>query len=88
MPGREDFRIELAAQIERASRQGRAHIEINSGELHRDVGGYPPAKGQHHAMPACCNVMWAEHDKGRADIISCPKSRRGASLTIRYHLPR
>ncbi len=88
MPGSADFRIELATQMERARRQGAPHIEINAGELHRAAGGYPPAPGQHHAMPTCCNVMWAEHRKGNAEIISSPESGRGASLTIRYRLPR
>ena len=30
-----DFRRELLAQISRAAKQGRPHIEINAGELHR-----------------------------------------------------
>jgi hypothetical protein len=39
MPSTVDFRTELAAQIARAAKQGRPHIEINAGELHRTVGG-------------------------------------------------
>jgi hypothetical protein len=38
-----DFRAELEAQIDRAQKQGRPHAEINAGELHRVVGGYPSA---------------------------------------------
>jgi hypothetical protein len=33
----DDFREELEAEIGRAPKQGRPHIEINAGELHRIV---------------------------------------------------
>ena len=36
----EDSREELQAQIHRAQKQGRRHIEVNFGELHRTLGGY------------------------------------------------
>ena len=36
MPTTEEFREEAQAQIARAVRQGRPHIEINAGELHSD----------------------------------------------------
>jgi hypothetical protein len=49
MPSADDFRRELTAQIERAAKQGRPHIEINAGELHLVVGGYPPKAGESHA---------------------------------------
>jgi hypothetical protein len=32
-----DFRKELLAQISRAAKQRRPHVEINAGELHRIV---------------------------------------------------
>jgi hypothetical protein len=54
MPSAEDFQAELRAQIDRASKQGRPHIEVNAGELHGAVGGYP---GPSHRMPQCCNAM-------------------------------
>lgn len=44
MPSTDDFRQELAAMIKRAAQQGRTHVEVNAGELHRMLGGYP-AKG-------------------------------------------
>jgi len=84
----EDFREELQAQIQRAQRQGRPHIEINSGELHRTLGGYPPKAGTANMIPSCCAVMWAEHDKGKAKVVFQTASGRSASLTIRYRLPR
>ena len=85
----EDFREALQAQIHRAQKQGRRHIEVNSGELHRTLGGYPPKAGERTAnMPSCCAVMWAEHDRGKAKVVFQTDSGRSASLTIRYRLPR
>jgi hypothetical protein len=88
MPSTDDFRTELAAQIDRAVKQGRSHIEINAGELHRTVGGYPPRVGESHAMPTCCNVMRQEFRKGNAEIIHETDSGQAPALTIRCHLPR
>ena len=85
MPSTDAFRTELEARISRAFRQGRSQVEVNAGELHRSVGGYP---GIRHAMPACCNVMRQEFDALRDEIVHEPPSGKGASLTIRYLLPR
>jgi hypothetical protein len=84
----EELRSELNAKIDRASKQSRPHIEINAGELHRIVGGYPPQEGAHHSMPSCCNVMREEMKIGNAEVVHETESGNGASLTIRYHLPR
>jgi hypothetical protein len=88
MPTTNEFRAELQAQISRAHRQGRPHVEINAGELHRTVGGYPPQGGGSHAMPSCCAAMRDELARGRADIIHETQSGQAAALTIRYYLPR
>jgi len=37
---RDTVAAELDAQIKRARAQGRPHVEINAGELHRLLGGY------------------------------------------------
>jgi 5-methylcytosine-specific restriction protein A len=88
MPTTDDFRTELNAQIDRATKQGRPHIEINAGELHRTVGGYPPKQGETHSMPSCCGVMREEFKRGRAEIIHETESGNAPSLTMRYTLPR
>lgn len=78
------FAFALTELIKRAGQQGRSHVEVNAGELHRSLGGYP---GQEHRMPACCSAMrsaMTPEDK----IIYAPDSGNGASLTIRYVLPR
>jgi len=81
----DDFRSELRAQIDRAERRSAPHVEINSGELHRVVGGYP---GQDHRMPMCCEAMYELRKPTDEIIPPAPPSGHGASLTIRYLLPR
>lgn len=44
----DDFRGELAALFEAASKAGRGTIMVRSGDLHRTVGGCP---GTNHRMP-------------------------------------
>jgi 5-methylcytosine-specific restriction protein A len=78
------FLPELRAQIRRAQKRGATHIEINAGELHRVVGGYP---GPNHRMPMCCHAMTFEK-RAEDEVICGPKRGVGASLTIRYALPR
>ncbi len=86
MPNVDDFRAELRAQINRALRQGRPHVEINAGELHRVVGGYPPKAGQSHAMPSCCNAMRMEMARWKSEIVNETDSGQAPALTIRYYL--
>lgn len=80
----ETLRAELRSQLSQADRRGVRYVDINSGELHRKVGGYPRPN---HTMPSCCNVMYEEQGAGDK-VLSRPPKGRGASLTIRYKLPR
>ena len=81
MPTTEEFREEAAAQIGRAARQGRPHIEINAGELHRVV---TPDQNM-HAM--ACSAM--RQLMGPADVVIYePPDEDGPSFTVRYALPR
>jgi 5-methylcytosine-specific restriction protein A len=84
MPTRDEFRAELKARLHRAALLGAGHLEVNSGELHRKLGGYPGTK---HQMPSCCEAMYVEQRAGD-EIVSAPPKGKGASLTIRYMLPR
>ena len=83
-PTMDNFRKELADLFSNAQEDGRTSIEVNSGELHRALGGYP---GPHHRMPVCCDAMYQEMRAGDR-ILSAPAKGKGASLTIRYLLPR
>ena len=78
------FREVLRARLGYAQRASRAFVSINSGDLHRSIGGYP---GRNHQMPSCCAAMELEMQDGDV-IISRPPKGYGASLTIRYKLPR
>ena len=87
MPTKAEFRAELLSQLHQAELQGANHVEITSGALHRKLGGYPPLLGESHQMPACCAAMYDEMRAVDA-IVSAPKKGKGATLTIRYALPR
>jgi hypothetical protein len=76
------FRQELLGQMKRAAKGGLVDVLINSGELHRSLGGYP---GSLHGMPSCCDAMQAEMKPG--DILLLERTN-GAGMTVRYILPR
>ncbi len=84
MPTTEDFADAIRSRLRQAELSGQDHLEINSGDLHRSLGGYPGPKA---AMPSCCNAMYAAQ-RSTDRIIAQPRKGKGASLTIRYKLPR
>ena len=79
-----DFRQALEDRLKEAGAAGVDHLDIKAGDLHRALGGYP---GRSHHMPACCNAMRAAM-RARDQVLSEPPKGRGASLVIRYRLPR
>lgn len=87
MPTSDEFRSELRARLRAAELRRATFLEVNAGELHRHLGGYPGDAGANHQMPSCCGVMHAERRAGDM-VLSAPPSGKGASLTIRYRLPR
>ncbi|MDR1257496.1 MAG: hypothetical protein LBJ86_07090 [Spirochaetaceae bacterium] len=80
----EIFRKALRKIFDRESKAGASTVVVNSGNLHRLVGGYP---GTNHRMPICCSVMRQEM-KDVDRIIDSPPKGNGASLSIEYQLPR
>ena len=80
----EDFRETLHNLFAKAEELGFVGVDVNSGNLHRRVGGYP---GQDHRMPACCDVMYSEMTSADS-VISQPESGKGASVIVRYQRPR
>jgi hypothetical protein len=86
MPTADEFREALHEIFYEAFRDKKTTVDITAGELHRRVGGYP---GPNHRMPLCCRVMRDEVDRVEGDrVLNEPPSGQGASLTIRYVLPR
>jgi hypothetical protein len=86
VPTSEDFKTELYRMMNEALFDGKSTAEINAGDLHRRVGGYP---GPNHRMPMCCVVMLAAFAPEAGDVIlEEPPSGQGANLTIRYVLPK
>jgi hypothetical protein len=84
MPNSAEFRSRLESISRAATAEGQKCLDVNAGELHRAVGGYP---GKNHRMPVCCSVM--KQEIGPKDtILREPPSGHGASLTVRYMLPR
>lgn len=81
---REDFTRALAGVFTEAERLDVSFIGLTAGALHRRVGGYP---GDDHRMPACCRAMREAMSEGDA-IIHQPPRGDGASLLIRYSIPR
>ncbi len=83
-PTSANFQDALDALLEEAMQAGKAHVDVVAGELHRRVGGYP---GPDHRMPMCCAAMRRCLSDGDT-ILHSPPSGRGASLAIRYRIPR
>ena len=83
-PDSGQFRAALKKIFAEATKDGKSSVSVNSGILHRQVGGYP---GPSHRMPICCEVMYQEMGS-RDKIKASPPKGKGASLTIRYDLPR
>lgn len=83
-PNSETFYRALRDRFTRAEARGERSVAVNAGDLHREVGGYP---GPSHRMATCCDVMWSLMDDADT-VVAQPPKRRGASLTIRYRLPR
>ena len=84
IPSSEDFQREIFKIFDKAEKEGKKFVEITSGELHREIGFYP---GPDHRMASLCGVMRGLMEAGD-DILYQPRKGRGATLKIRYKLPR
>ena len=84
MPTMDDFRSFIAASFAEAKNAGQTSITLKSGDVHRQLGGYP---SKNHQIPSCCNAM-IEAMKGSDNILRQPLKGKGATLMIRYRIPR
>ena len=80
MPSFDHFQRELRAQFDRAEKRRAKNIVVNSGELHRAVGGYP---GPNERLQTCCEVMKEEVRSG--DVIN-GRSRQRPRSGLDYSL--
>lgn len=83
-PTAADFQAALDELLALAEQEGNLFVDVKAGELHRRVGGYP---GHNHRMPTCCDVMRGAMVAGDTVLYAPPKGK-GATLEIRYRLPR
>jgi len=83
MPTADQFRTTLNDLLNKERQDGHSAVDVNAGELHRRVGGYP---GPKHSMPVCCSVMKSVAQHVGHEVLFSPPSGKGASLTIRYLL--
>jgi hypothetical protein len=83
MPDVADFEAEIRRMWQQAG--GAPSIDVRSGDVHEKLGGYPGQ--QHHRIPTCCNVMRRLMGPGDT-IVDQPPKGKGATLVIRYRLPR
>jgi 5-methylcytosine-specific restriction protein A len=84
MPTAPEFESKLDAIFRDAKQKAVAYVDVKAGDLHRQVGGYP---GNNHRMPVCCEVMMRKMNTGDA-VLNQPPKGKGASLEIRYKIPR
>ena len=79
-----DFRAALKDVLSEAQNSGEDFLVISAGALHRIVGGYPTP---YNRMPMCCNAMNEACCDGD-HVLEKPAKGMGASLTMRYRMPR
>lgn len=84
MPTKDEFAKSVSAKLREAQLRGARHLDLNSGQLHRELGGYP---GTGHQMPSCCDALYEAQRTGDT-VLARPPKGKGASLTIRFKLPR
>lgn len=83
-PTASDFQAALDEILELTTKEGHSFVDVKAGDLHRRVGGYPQPN---HRMPVCCSVMRASMAIGDI-VLHEPHKGKGATLEVRYKLPR
>lgn len=78
----EKFMVEIQRLLDEGKEKGYQYVDITSGDVHRQVGGYPSSN---HRMATCCAVMQSMK-KEEDEILKAPLKGKGATLTIRYYV--
>lgn len=84
IPRAADFRDGLNKIFLQAAKLNKSQIIVKAGELHKKVGG---RSGSDARMPTACDVMRRAMHAGDS-VVNAPPNGRGASLAIRYQIPR
>ena len=83
-PNTEDFEQKLGELLEEAQKHNKLALIITSGDLHRLLGGYPTHS---HRMKTACKVM-KKMMKAGDEILYEPPKGHGATVKVKYYLPR
>ena len=75
-----DFQNQLMAILNGARQSGQSYIDVESGNLHQQVGGCAKSN---HKMPVCCEVMKKMMRFGDS-VVSETANGQDSTLTIRY----
>ena len=85
IPQKADFEKVLNAWFREAELEENPFVDIRADDLHARVGDYP---GPFHRMATCCEVMYEHYLPSVDKILQFPPKGKGASMEIRYALPR
>ena len=85
IPEKADFEKALKEWFLEAEKEENPFIDIRADDLHARIGDYP---GPFHRMATCCEVMYENYRPQVDKILQFPPKGKGASMEIRYALPR
>lgn len=74
-----EFQNHLTAILNAARQNGKSYVDVESGNLHKRVGGV----NSNREIPVCCDVMKRMMRAGDT-ILNEPPTGDGANLLIRY----
>jgi hypothetical protein len=84
MPDATAFEAEIRERWREGEEMGADFVDVQAADVHRSVGGYPDAN---HRMPMCYAAMRRTMVAGD-EVLAEPPRGSGATLMIRYRLPR
>jgi len=85
IPEKSDFDKAINDWFTEAYKEENPFVDIRADDLHARVGDYP---GPFHRMATCCEVMYEHYVPATDRILQFPPKGKGASMEIRYALPR
>ncbi len=85
IPEKADFEKALSDWFREEEQEESPFVDIRADELHSRIGDYP---GPFHRMATCCEVMYENYHPATDKIMQFPPKGKGASMEIRYALPR